>query len=78
MTIEQTNIIYINTYYKSQKQANQKYYEANKLKISEKRKEKLLALKQQPELYEQHLLKNRLIGNRIYHQKKERQKQQQE
>jgi predicted membrane protein len=69
MTLDEV-IIYKETYYTSQKIANQKYYDANKLSISEKRKQKLIALKENKEAYEQYKEQKRVEGKQFYYAKK--------
>jgi putative NADPH-quinone reductase len=82
MIPEGTNIIYIHKYIESQKKANHKYYEANKEKLLEKRRNKLQSLKANPELYEQYLIKKREVNNKSNRLKKlkklEEQKQQED
>ncbi len=64
MTSQESHIIYIKTYYDSQKKANKKYYDDNKTAIIEKRANKFIALKEDPEQYEKYLLRKRGYNNK--------------
>jgi hypothetical protein len=75
MTLDEI-IIYKETYYASQKIANQKYYDANKLSISEKRKQKLIALKENKEAYEKFKEQKREESKQFYYAKKTKLNQQ--